>query len=400
MKKLIFLSIFLILTTPSIFAKYLIIPILNTSIDFNQRTHFIITSKGNDLGFAPELAAITKAMKISEVFKEDQVIILSPEENSSHLNWLKRVGFSKVELKSELLDATRLFNELSVFNKIASIHTYGHSAIPEGIFLDAVGSKDILWYPNSHEPKRLVNHFTEDAFVVLNGCNLGHLLAPKLAKLWRVPVAGAMVGTHFEVLKNSGKYEILGPESEWSKSTQDSFQKKKNCIRGCLRMRPDNYNYNGHYGKYRQGLPFYKFFCSDISEDSCLRTMALSMLANVSSKFIPEYPNQKEYSDVVKEWLCPFGKKEDYENCVWQLNKIDYSLNMSSPNQITRLEKLFSPFKGNTSTCSFQSCYQNQKCHKSPNLTSQCAMALPAKESTSFIDEYLSYIQGFQLLFK
>jgi hypothetical protein len=178
----LFLQFFAIQVVTSIFAfearaSYMIISYNQPTIDPTIRTHIVISSKGNDLGYGPQLSALTKAGKLSEVYPADQVVLFFPEENDQNIRWIQRAGLA-VNRFPALLDTNKLFEELEVYSQIVSLHTYGHAAIIEGVFLDAIGKKDVRWFPHFKSPEKLVGHFTKDAFVTLNGCNLGHSMAP------------------------------------------------------------------------------------------------------------------------------------------------------------------------------------------------------------------------------
>ncbi len=375
-------------------ASYMIIPYKNVRLDPTVRTHFVISSKGNDLGFAPQLSGLTKAAKLSEVYTNDQVVLLFPEENDQNLRWLQRSGLTAARKVDALLDTKRLFEELSAYTQIVSIHTYGHSAIPEGVFLDAVGKKDIRWYPTLKGPEKLVGRFTSDAHVTLHGCNLGHSMAPMLSRLWKIPVAGALTGTNFEVLMPNGSFAPLGPEKGWAKTSLGVYREDGTCIRGCVRMRPGNGIYDGKYGKYRQGLPFYKFFCSGIPEEDCLKGMARSLVSSVTANAVPAVPSLEQYAQAAREWLCPVRDNPAYQKlCEAQLAAIQPSLVAGAS-----AFRFFTPFPGASNQCNFASCYVKPQC-LILSKTSDCAQQeTPPARSTTFVDEYENYLKGFALL--
>lgn len=398
---------FMMMASSPAYATYMVIPYNKPTIDAASRTHFIIASKGNDLGYGPQLSALTKAGKLAEIYPNDQVILFFPEENEQNIKWIKRSGFAGTYRVDALLDTKKLFEELAKYSQIVSIHTYGHSAIPEGVFLDAVGKRDIRWYPNLKFPERIVGHFTSDAFVTLNGCNLGHSMAPMLSRLWRVPVAGALVGTHFETLMPDGRFAFIASEKNWAKSTMGIYRNETNCIRGCVRMRPDNGAYDGHYGKYRQGLPFYKFFCSGISEDECLKGMARSLNASITATAVPVNPTLEQFAQAAREWLCPTGSNPNFQKkCEAQLAAIQPSLNTGAQKDViaaatqvfTGRERYFSPFYGASHQCTFAGCYQNPRCLIFSKTKACAETEAPLARTTTFVDEYENYLKGYALL--
>ena len=382
-------------------ASYMVVPFSKGAMDRAVRTHILVTSKGNDLGFGPQLSALTKAAKIADVYPTDQVVLILTEENGYNLRSLKLAGFTTAYQVNKLMDGDTLFDELVQFPQIASMHFFGHGAIPEGVFLDAKGKWDIRWYPRLKHPTRIVGHFTSDAFVTLNQCNLGHSMAPMLSRLWQVPVAGALTGTHFEVLMPEGKFSVLdqGSEKRWAKSTLGTLRTEGTCLRGCFRMRPDNGIYNGHYGKYTQGLPFYKFFCAGISEEACLKGMARSLVTSVTAVAVPAQPTFDQYAQAAREWLCPTGPTGKFQkNCDEQLKNIPAALAESQN------ARFYTPFRSANHQCSFEGCYEKKSClviSKFMSETLACAQnEKPTARATTFVDEYANYLRGFELLMK
>lgn len=388
-----FFTLFLGLFSLQAKAGYIFAPFGSESFEPAKRTHVVVVSHGSDLGMAPQLSATTKVLKLRQIYPADQIVLFSHAENDGNLAWLKRSGFQQAILEPEELTPKILFNYLSALTQIVSVHTYGHSAIPEGVFLGAHGEKDIRLYPSSKEFSRLVGHFTSDAFVTLNGCNLGHQLAPMLARLWKVPVAGALVGTHFEVMMNDGFFAPLsGKESTWSKG----------CGRGCLRMRPDNANYDGHYGKYSHGLSFYKFFCIGLTEDECDLGMSRATFSAVTEQSLSKSSSEAEYLAVVREWLCPIGHRSDRtvkEACMSKLVEVDRELETKSAAELEPALRSFTPYFGRTASCDMQSCYQSITCTASANSAQSCAQSeMPKRGASTLVDEYLRYRHGFALL--
>lgn len=373
----------------------------HSQLNFNQRTHFLVASRGNDLGYLPQLVAVSRALKIADIYPEEQVVVIIPVESETPPNEIKRMGISNIEYIEELLNSKQLMNEMSAFSQIASFHTFGHAAIVEGVFLDAVGDKDVRWYPNDAQSKRLIGHFTEDAFATMNGCNNGHQLAPYLSRLWKIPVSGALTGTHFEAIYDDGKYywfdEVV--KKSFARNTGELLSKKRSCFGACYRMRPDNHQYKGHYGKYQQGLPFFKFFCGGTDQDRCLKAMAQSLLTQTSTQsYSEEFISKSEFAHTAREWLCPSGeyKSDLQKNCMETLEKVGQLLEQ---NQSIEHLKLFTPFRGVSSQCSFNSCYAKPVCQMSFQEADRCAQSAPdVTSSDSFVQEYLNYLNGYDLL--
>lgn len=359
-------------------------------LDFNKRTHIIIDGIGGGLGTYPVMAARAKMDRIHKAYPGEQVVVFNPVVSQNERGTMERLGFKVLSFSSEKLVPQILMNELTKFRKVASLNTYGHSAITEGIFLDQIGTRDVRFYPGDLEYQRLTANFTDDAFAVLNGCNGGELLAPLLSKTWKVPVAGALTGSHFETIYQDNTYY-------WAENLSKSAWAAKNIseLATHIRLRPDNANYNGHYGHYFQGLPFYKFFCADIHEEKCFEAMARSAKIIVSPLNLKHVVDNSSYGEVVREWLCPTGKYGDstQSRCQATLKMIDLEI----PNQTTQTLS-YTPFLGKSFQCTFDSCYTDTKCLNLKNAAACAKTVYPYSLSTTFVDEYLAYMKGFKKL--
>jgi hypothetical protein len=387
-----------LLFSPAWANYFLINPVAGKALDPAVRTHIVVAGQGNDLGHAPQVAASAKVKRLIEMNPADQVLYITTSRTDANDSVHRKMGYTEIKFKNKLLNPEQLVNEIGVYAQVASLHFYGHGAIPEGIFLDHAGEHDIRWFPNeTTQSGRLVGHFTEDAYVTLNGCNGAHVLAPHWSKMWGVPVSGAMVGTHFESLFNDGNYYAAdqGTQAQWARETKSG----QSCLGACYRMRPDNANYKGHYGQYKQGLPFYKFFCAGIAEDKCQRGMARALMNTVTALPLSASPTYGEFAQTAREWPCPAGSvgSTTQAQCMASLIAIDAV-------RSTTLEfaRNFTPFLGVTSQCSFGSCYSDPACLISSK-TMGCATAGPTPkvgQSTTFVDEYMHYLAGYQLLQK
>lgn len=397
-----FLSAWLLLSPVSYASYFRAVVSAEQNIDTEKRTHILVTSRGNDLGLLPHLSALSKANKIVERYPDEQVIIYMPQDGFLGKAELKKMGLTNFEWNPNLLNSKTLVAELVRFSKIASFSSFGHGAIIEGLFLDAVGDKDVRWYPNDPETQKLTGHFTSDAYATLNACNNGHHLASSLAKMWGIPVAGALTGTHFETLYNDGNFYFVDSNNSknLSRTSKDMLSSEKNCFGTCFRMKPDNHPYHGHYGKYQKGLNFYKFFCPDIAEEKCLTAMAKSLMVQVSNKNLAKELDPEEYAALAREWLCPtnsYGSKTQSQ-CLEQLEAISAKLALQEP--LAAL-KIYTPFRGASLQCNFETCYQPLSCHKTYWTIDQCAKTLSAPQvSDTFIQEYIHYLNGYELIKK
>ncbi len=364
-------------------ASYFISTKSGQQIQFNKRTHILFSGRGNDLGTAPEFASAAKGYKLGTAFSDDQVVLINinSRDRAGGESILRRFGFGNVVYHSDTMDSTKLMDVMSHFTQIASFHAYGHSGIIPGIYLDGVGDHDLKWMAYDPQSKRLIGHFTPDAFVTLNGCNGGHLQGPLLSKMWSVPVAATLTSTHFESQYEDGNFY-------WMNEQRDRDIMVPQYI-STIRMRPDNTNYHGHLGKYLQGLPFFKFFCAGISESACLSGMANSIRSLVSTNELPARPTADQYLAAVREWLCPSGQAmgdTSQANCMAKLAQM-------TP---VRADRTFSPFSGHLAHCNFDGCYPTA-CEASSAAASACASGAVSERapSTSFVDEYLTYMKAF-----
>lgn len=274
-------------------------------------------------------------------------------------------------------------DEASQFPQIASFHFIGHSATTDGLFLDGLGARDVRWYPSDRLNKSLAGHFTADAFAALDGCNSGQMMACSLSRVWGIAVAGSLTSTHFETLYKDDKFYVAD-ESEranWLDRTYGAV----------YRMRSDNSDYNGVYGKYQQGPPFYKFFCIGIDEQKCLLGMAMSTRARVSSMENSSHMSEQEYTDVVRELLCPVGSWSSKLQ-IQCINKLAGAFTASTS---------FSPYLGHSAQCNFLTCYpSSSSCETAANAADCARFAKPPEvgTSTTFVDEYLLYLKAFHIL--
>jgi hypothetical protein len=393
--------LFSVFCISTVHASYFLVNASQPVLDTQKRTHVIVTDRASDLGNLPKMAAAAKAFKIMEAFPDDQVLLILPE-GSGYAHTLKSLGFENMTFVNETLNSTALMNQLEKYTQIASFHVYGHSAIPEGLFLDrGAGTKDIRWYAYDKQPLRLKGHFTQDAIATLNGCNSGHIMSLALSEMWEIPVSGSLTGTHFEKLYQDGSFYWGDSKSSgnWASDSMNSMKSKIACKGACVRLRPDNAAYNGHYGKYPQGLPSYKFSCVNISEEKCLKGMATSILMNVSNLAIGSRPTPEQYSHVVREWLCPtaYWGSNLQKSCMENLR----TLNMDAI-QKGSAERFYTPLQGKSFQCTFKGCYVEPKC-LSPQNTLACAQkgySTSEGRTTTFVDEYINFLRGYQYIGK
>lgn len=248
--------------------------------------------------------------------------------------------------------------------------------------MDRIGKDtDLRWMTEAPESKKLTGRFTKDAYAIFYGCNSGHAHAPYLMKVWKIPVAGALTGVHLEKLSADNKFYWADKKSQGVRSRCHSTD--------CYRFRPDNAVYQGLWGTFQQGLPLFKFFCPNSLDEQCLAAMAASTASNVSVENKGARMSLQTYARAVQEWMCPSGQVGSslQSECINALSKIDLSTKNRS----------YTPFKGISSMCTFSSCYAEPAC-LNPSVR-VCAKELPPPlPSTSFVDEYLSYLRAYPYL--
>ena len=362
-------------------ASYFVVPV-SGAMDPSRRTHFVVAGNGNNLGTSPQLAAGAKAKRLAQLTGGDQVVFISSGKNLTSL--FDELGFTNERFVPDLLDVNALMQELKPYRRIASIHVFGHAAITEGVFLDTYpGGRDVRWYADDPATQTLKGHFTGDAFVALNGCNSGHVMAYNLSKTWAIPVSGSLGGTHFEGIFEDGRaYSADGKYSRSWRPLASEF----------YRMRPDDSAYCCHYGRYTTGLPFYKFFCAEnVGAENCLAAMARSIYVGMVVPQLSMQPNFSQYAQAVREWMCPAGHylSSSQQECMDRLAQLDVR-------DFSRTDRSYTPFRGESMQCNFQTCYQNNVCGSTPSEASACARSSAAgNSSTTFVEEYIYYLRAY-----
>lgn len=367
-------------------------------INFNTRTHILVAGIGKELGTQFQAAAIAKGLKILENHPNDQVYYIGMvetelEENLAQLKWrgLKIIEGNKSDLKEE-----KMFKDLQRFSKIASISFFGHSAAHVGLLLQ--NKYDRFNYTSEFAPL-LKGHFTTDAYVHFYSCNAGFFLAPKMARIWKVPTVGALTSTDFEQLHVDGQWYVNTqgsyPEGGWSKENSVSYNNSIPCKTGlCIRMKPDNHPYNGFWGNYRNGgLSIYKFFCPKTDEETCVKAMASSLLNQVSSFNVSLESPMKNLMQAAAEYLCPNNKTGEMRKVCMQ----------ALFDAIQVGNETYNPYRKQTLQCDYRGCYFGMTC-VAPTLIpfpSKCEIDNPVQGPTStLVGEFKQYIKGFQLLKK
>lgn len=412
---LILFLVFVTLDSHAFLASIYGDPVQNYST--RRPTHFVISAHGFELGTLPLEAAVTKAIFIKRAFPEDQVVIISnyetlplPEKANKNFKLESDIVFyPRASGTSEQFISTHsLISYLGQFDKIKSIHIYGHSSVQVGFFLSP------SYILGDHIPgtysyaSQLKGHFTKDAFAILYGCNSGWKLAVKLSEVWGIPVAGSFTGTTFERLGEDRKFY---PEDAIGVKFLESNH-GSSCKRGgCLRLVPQNGPYQGHWGAYTApSLAFFKFFCrkqdsanaSGAELENCYHSMAISMLSTVhpfeAGIFKEGTVDDEIYKKVVIDFLCANDWRGNKEKCEQFLRSYRQDLplkdfNRSSFFMLGNWKQLDADFNG----------YNYDVSCGPVELKGQCSFRARndqgrnAKVDT-LVREYEAYIRGLQLI--
>lgn len=355
------------------------------SLEVSRPTHFLVVTEGQELANLPYETALTQAKFIKNQYPQDQVVFISEFEfknqtlNQMQLWNLDMVFYSRDPYNYfSLLSTPSLVRYLRMFTKIKSLQLYGHANIPTGARLH-----EGFRFGQSEEEyvyiAQLKRNFTPDAYVILSGCNSGWIMAVRLSKDWGIPVAGAFTGTIFEKVE---------PNTTIS-----------NCASGkCIRQVPQNTIYHGHYGSYlNPALNFFKFFCVGLIKDKCQTGMAKSMINSVNN-----YPKKlnlmslADYKLIVADNLCRVDDSGNKNKCLNALKNFD-----SLPKQNADLRgSFFMKTAFGQLNASFEGHNAVIECVKRPeNDDPQCTIKAETDAKTdTFIREYESYLQGFELL--
>lgn len=346
-------------------------------------------------------SALARALRIKEVFPNDQIIIMSSPEvvgknddevfADFHVNVIKTVEKSFTQ--------ERMIAELSEFKKIKSINFYGHSS-PWAFKL---GKKDAAFDPSSvaKQLKAIKPNFLPEAYITFNSCNSGFEIAPELSQILEIPVAGTLTSGLFERIESDGKWY---KESDYTKenyvtNNQTSFTQDYECTStgACVRMKPSRYNYSSYWGYFVEGgLSFAKFFCVfNNSNSQCEKAMAMSLVTLPSVKPINLNSKIEDFKEVAFDWLCQTSTNRNlFENCKSGIIAA-----------ITRGDLVFKSHTNAELNCDFNSCNAKVVCKDkvfgSGPRKGSCHLETTATESpTNVAREYLAFLKGFELIKK
>lgn len=371
----------------SSFADYHIAVYGKSTIDYSQASRVFVIGNGSELGLRFHDVAKAKAMRLKENFPQDQIIVIAYKnrkfDSAASLNSL---GFKVIKTDKSGFTDKHLIEELVKVYKIKSLDFFTHSSSKIGLYLES------YYDPISSESKnlnKLVMKFTSDAYVFFHGCNTGFNQAPDFARIWAVPVFGSLTSTDFQVLNEDGEFyrELDGfqPNKRWAKTNELSYSEPSNCKNGsCSRMKPDNNPYRGAWGSYDGGgLPFYKIFCGNLSQQKCEKALAHSVLSEVTTVNLKKDSNLEDYKKAVADMLCPSTSIAGTN--VECAKKLEESL--------VNGEYTYSPFRGNMLQCNNKTCDFTLKCKRR-----ECTVLTSVTKADTIVREYENYLNAFKFL--
>jgi hypothetical protein len=343
------------------------------NIDLRVRSHILLVGDSDELNTLPLYAAMTKARRIAQLYPQDQIVLFVTSADSPGAvtktgasvltNNPFGAGVSLTDLSK--LTSAKLVAALSRFQKIGSLHFFGHSS-PFGALLEGSGATDRTLVPSNLAA--LASHFDRSAnpYVTLNGCNGGATLAPALSAEWKLPVAGALTGSSFQVLMSDGRWypndPAFTPPNLTPATVNDvSFAAglAPDCSTGaCVRMKPQDAPYRGVWADpttgFQYGLGHYKFFCNYPDDGSCAKGMATSLYSFPSTKPIDETSSEDDVKDVIADVLCNANKDPSWlDTCKAKLFAAAAS---GAPLSTMRYGTDY------THECDFSSCQQKLRC--------------------------------------
>lgn len=382
--------------TPCLARAYFVASLTGSHVDLVKPTHVLVSGRGQDLGRQPQMSALGVAARIRVADPGAQVVLLSVFEDATNRADLEAKGIEILKV-----DDTKPFNtssamsELLKFKSISSLQFFGHNSPTLGTQTDGPGERFDF---REGQVRKLRGHFGADGYVFIHGCNAGWIIAPLLSTSLGVPTAGAFTGTHFERLHSDSNFYVAddtrAPTAAWAKANEGSFLAARACSNGgCLRMRPDNVAYNGHWGDFSGGaLGFYKFFCATNTQAQCDRVMAKALANFLTTENLDARTSRAAFIEAAKDFICPSSKDRAISNACQD------ALDQALAGKLTAFSSLRSP----AVQCDFKSCAAKFTCTTEGGAAGLGACSverLKTKQSTTQVDEFLAYVRGYDQLF-
>lgn len=394
-----FISLIISIVSMSVIAdEYRIGLYQSETLDPQLTTHIIIVGsamkKDSNQFFQ---SGVTKAHKYKELYPLHQVVIMSSPDvlKTEDAKVFADFDVTVVKMAKETFTAEKVFKELNVFSKIASIDFFGHSS-PWAL---KIGKSDSALDPSVYKNKliALKSKLTKDAFMTLSSCNSGFLIAPEFSKWLGIPVAGALTSSLFERIETDGHWYKEADYTAGNYATQNKFSFVDNvsCSNGlCVRLKASRHSYSSSWGTFDGGLSFYKFFCNyEDKENSCTKIMAKSLLFLPSTKALTSSSSKEDYEQVVFDWLCSTSKDKSYFNkCVEGIKRA-----------VARGDNVFQSHPGNELNCDYKSCKASIVCKdkifgSGPRMGSCRLKTEKNLKPTNAAREYIDLMNGYNYL--
>ena len=360
-----------------------------------RATHIILVGRGAELGSMFQSAAAARATRLAALYPNNQILMVVAQEGDYKTNRarLEAWGFRVRRYVDAILTPDYVEGELQNVRRVATVDMFAHTSAVYGM---QMGGGDNRISAAQQHLEFLRGRFEEGAYAVLHGCNSGYHMAPMYAKMWGIPVAGSFAATEFERLHSDGQFylydESFKPAGPWASVNSLSFATPISCDNGaCMRMRPDNWPYEGIWGNYKEGgLGIFKFFCPATGQNSCETTMAEALVSNLFIKKVDLKSSEADLIDAVHEYLCPSGlkTKEGSLACISSIQKA-YAENNTT----------YTPFKGHSIQCDFKGCTWEWKCKPIKDSSElSCDIINTSRPDTdTFMKEYAAYRRGLKL---
>ena len=368
---------------------------MDTALDLEKITHIIVVGSAvkedSDQFFQ---SGISRALRFKELYPDHQVVIMSSPDvlNSEDLDIFIKYNILVVKKVLEKFTAQNMLIEMNLFKSIASFDFYGHAS-PWAL---KIGDTHAAFSPYENQAAliELRNKFLPNAFVTLNACSTGFMIAPDLSEILKIPVSGTLSSSMFETIESDGFWykEEDSHKENYVLSNKTSYNQNVLCSLGfCTRMKSSRENYNSYWGHYTEGgLSFSKFFCNfDNSDGHCERGMAKSIYALPSIIDLHTDSNTEDFKKVVYDWLCSTGVSKNYFNkCITGIEE-----------SIARYDLIYQSHPTNELMCDFKSCTATVICQFTPNddpIPGSCHLKTPLNpEPTNISREFLSFMKGY-----
>lgn len=370
-------------------------------INFNQDTMvFLLGGDSDDQGIQFLMTAISRARQYESHFPDRQFLIFTANSNPkmkamNHSFLKKNQYFLKADLEFPL-SMGKFITWLRQFApaKIKSLDIIWHGNPLTGQAMQA-GSLPQDDHFNAKHPqiKELKSLLSEDAYLILQGCNTGWITAPELSRTLDRPVAGSFTGTQF--------YHKDTTSNSFNNQQKTTVNTDRCQSSACTRMLPQPTTYAGWAGEFREaGVGFFKFFCNFENQSAsqykkCLKAMALSLYGFPSAYHQNAFTNETYFRQLVADFICGNHPQAKKESCIKTLAAADIAKPMP-----------FTPFSGETLKCDFNRCYADIQCEvKSDNPNAFQPGSCRIKKNQNYItdqqtywNEFVAYLYGYSLL--